>query len=230
MLTSRPRATGRGRGRRSRCRRPSRRRRRSRRSSGPGSRPAARAARASGPVDRARASRASAATRSRCAAMPGLGRLVGRRGARSTSVVAERAARAAASSSRAWSRWLSSAEAHARGRTRRCPRRASWTRPGRGRRGWPCTASSAGCRRRSTSSRWRWRSAARSPKSCVSSLRYGVSPQPAQAPEYSNSGWRNCEPLTSMRAMRRAVGLGQVEEEVVVLPLRLAQRRAAAPC
>ena len=47
-----------------------------------------------------------------------------------------------------------------RGRTRRCPRRASWTRPGRGPRGWWSRAWSAGCRRRSTSSRWRWRSAA----------------------------------------------------------------------
>ena len=51
------------------------------------------------------------------------------------------------------------------GRTRRCPRTASWTRPGRARRGWSSRAWSAGCRRRSTSSRWRWRSAARSPNS-----------------------------------------------------------------
>ena len=41
----------------------------------------------------------------------------------------------------------------------------------------------------------------RSPKSCVSSLRYGVSPQPAQAPEYSNSGSRNCELLWSIRVI-----------------------------
>ncbi len=26
---------------------------------------------------------------------------------------------------------------------------------------------------------------------------YGVSPQPAQAPEYSKSGWRNCVAFTS---------------------------------
>ena len=28
---------------------------------------------------------------------------------------------------------------------------------------------------------------------------YGVSPQPAQAPEYSKSGCRNCEPFVSSR-------------------------------
>ena len=34
---------------------------------------------------------------------------------------------------------------------------------------------------------------ARSPNSWLISLTYGVSPQPAQAPENSNSGWRNCD-------------------------------------
>ncbi len=37
----------------------------------------------------------------------------------------------------------------------------------------------------------------RSPNSCVSSRRYGVSPQPAHAPEYSNSGVRYWIPRTS---------------------------------
>src|SRR6478609_7911022 len=36
----------------------------------------------------------------------------------------------------------------------------------------------------------------RSPNSCESSLRYGVSPHPAQAPENSNSGSRNWVPRT----------------------------------
>ena len=36
----------------------------------------------------------------------------------------------------------------------------------------------------------------REPKSCVSSLTYGVSPQPAHAPENSRSGVSNCEPFT----------------------------------
>ena len=35
-----------------------------------------------------------------------------------------------------------------------------------------------------------------SPKSCERSLRYGVSPQPAQAPENSKSGRRSCTSLT----------------------------------
>src|SRR5579859_424589 len=37
---------------------------------------------------------------------------------------------------------------------------------------------------------------ARSPKSWDSNFKYGVSPQPAQAPENSNNGWSNCESLT----------------------------------
>ena len=45
-------------------------------------------------------------------------------------------------------------------RTRRCPRTASSTTPGRARRRRPSTASWAGSRRRSTSSRSRWRSSA----------------------------------------------------------------------
>ena len=36
----------------------------------------------------------------------------------------------------------------------------------------------------------------RSPKSCVMSLAYGVSPQPAQAPENSMSGCSNWLPMT----------------------------------
>jgi hypothetical protein len=42
----------------------------------------------------------------------------------------------------------------------------------------------------------------RSPKSCVISLRYGVSPQPVQAPENSNRGW-----ATSMLRIRFGVSL-----------------------
>src|SRR5579862_5908330 len=36
----------------------------------------------------------------------------------------------------------------------------------------------------------------RSPKSCVMSLTYGVSPQPEQAPENSNSGCSSCTSFT----------------------------------
>jgi hypothetical protein len=47
---------------------------------------------------------------------------------------------------------------------------------------------------------------------------YGVSPQPAQAPEYSKSGCRNCEPLTS--ALRSFVRSGRAgQEELVVRAL-----------
>ena len=35
----------------------------------------------------------------------------------------------------------------------------------------------------------------RSPKNCVSSFTYGVSPQPPHAPENSNNGSKSCEPL-----------------------------------
>ena len=46
-------------------------------------------------------------------------------------------------------------------------------------------------RRRWRSSRWRWQSSSCRRNSWVTSLMYGVSPQPAQAPENSNRGWRN---------------------------------------
>mmetsp|Transcript_13707 Transcript_13707/g.39685 ORF Transcript_13707/g.39685 Transcript_13707/m.39685 type:complete len:307 (-) Transcript_13707:2098-3018(-) len=42
----------------------------------------------------------------------------------------------------------------------------------------------------------------RSPNSCVSSLTYGVSPQPSHAPENSSSGWRSWLPLMVVGSMR----------------------------
>ncbi len=46
-----------------------------------------------------------------------------------------------------------------------------------------------------------------SPYNCVSSFRYGVSPQPAHAPEYSKSGWANWLLLTSgFNAARSGLG------------------------
>src|SRR5271166_1688981 len=42
----------------------------------------------------------------------------------------------------------------------------------------------------------------RSPNSCVTSLMYGVSPQPAQAPENSKSGSSNCEFLMVANVIR----------------------------
>src|SRR6187397_1204335 len=35
-----------------------------------------------------------------------------------------------------------------------------------------------------------------SPNNCVSNFKYGVSPQPLQAPENSNKGSSSCDPLT----------------------------------
>ncbi len=55
---------------------------------------------------------------------------------------------------------------------------------------------------------------ARSPKSWLISLRYGVSPQPGQAPENSKSGCNNCEPLITSNFDLLAVDLGDFEEEV----------------
>ena len=92
--------------------------------------------------------------------------------------------------------------AAARARTRRCPRTASSTTPGRARRRRPSTAWSAGCRRRSTSSRSRWRSSAGRRTAARAASGTGVSPQPAQAPENSNSGSRNCVPRTVPKSTR----------------------------
>jgi hypothetical protein len=61
----------------------------------------------------------------------------------------------------------------------------------------------------------------RSPKSWVTSLMYGVSPQPAQAPENSKSGCSIWLFFTLDGLHRRAVDLGDREEEVPVLLLAL---------
>src|SRR5436189_4857645 len=54
----------------------------------------------------------------------------------------------------------------------------------------------------------------RSPNSCVVSFRYGVSPQPAHAPENSNSGWRNCDPLTDPALTRARSASGSPRKKV----------------
>src|SRR3954469_9940477 len=51
---------------------------------------------------------------------------------------------------------------------------------------------------------------ARSPNNCDSSFRYGVSPQPAQAPEKVNSGSRNCTPRTLAKSTRLRSFTGSV--------------------
>src|SRR5512133_2900740 len=50
----------------------------------------------------------------------------------------------------------------------------------------------------------------RSPKSCDTSLTYGVSPQPAQAPENSNRGCRSCEFLTVVGGVAQGSPSGRV--------------------
>ena len=127
----RGRRRARGRGRRSRCRRPSRRRRRSRRSSSPARRPTPARSRAARRVERREPSPAAAATRSRWAAIPAsvdwsASRSAGTSSPRAGAEPADQLAGVLPSACRG--------PGACRDRTRRCPRRASWTRPGRGRR------------------------------------------------------------------------------------------------
>ena len=101
------------------------------------------------------------------------------------------AARAAAGPGRSGRR----APAASRGRTRRCPRTASCPRRAAAVGVDRPRASSAGCRRRSTSSRWRWRRScgrrtAGSPASGTASRRSRRTRR-----ENSNSGSRTCAAL-----------------------------------
>src|SRR5690348_5353264 len=54
---------------------------------------------------------------------------------------------------------------------------------------------------------------ARSPKSCVSVLMYGVSPQPAHAPGNSNSGSNSCRSFTVWKAMVERSVCGSVRKK-----------------
>ena len=56
----------------------------------------------------------------------------------------------------------------------------------------------------------------RSPNSCDRSLTYGVSPQPAQAPENSNSGCRNCVPRTVPKSTRDRSATGSVSKNATL--------------
>ena len=60
---------------------------------------------------------------------------------------------------------------------------------------------------------------ARSPNNWLISFKYGVSPQPAHAPENSNSGSSNCAALHDVDLRLRAIELRNVEEEVEIRPL-----------
>ena len=55
----------------------------------------------------------------------------------------------------------------------------------------------------------------RSPNNWDSSFRYGVSPQPAQAPENSNSGCRNWVPRTVPKSTRDRSATGSVSKNAM---------------
>ena len=61
----------------------------------------------------------------------------------------------------------------------------------------------------------------RSPKSCEISFRYGVSPQPAQAPENSKSGCRYWVPRTVPKSTRERSAMGRLSKNAML-------RRSAA--
>ena len=58
---------------------------------------------------------------------------------------------------------------------------------------------------------------ARSPNSWVSSLMYGVSPQPAHAPGNSNSGCRNWVPRTVPKSTRERSLTGSASKNSTLL-------------
>ena len=103
-----------------------------------------------------------------------------------------------------------------RGRTRHCLRTASWTTRARARRRPWSRASRVGCRHRSMNNQSRWRLACDRRNSCDKSLRYGVSPHPAQAPENSNSGCRNWTPRTLAKSTRARSLVGSVSKKAML--------------
>ena len=56
----------------------------------------------------------------------------------------------------------------------------------------------------------------RSPNNWLSSFTYGVSPQPAQAPEKANSGSRNCTPRTSAKFTRARSFIGSASKKAML--------------
>jgi hypothetical protein len=68
----------------------------------------------------------------------------------------------------------------------------------------------------------------RSPYSWVSSFRYGVSPQPAQAPENSNSGSSICEPLidATLTCVRSNSGISRKKSQLARSRSRWSRRGA----
>ena len=127
-----PAGAARGRGRRSRCRRPSRHRRRSTRCAAPGGRPRCAGPRAAGPLDAVEPTPSSSATRSRWAGCSNSRTWSASRIA--VGQLRRRPRRAARAGGCGPGRCAGRRRAAGRGRTRRCPRTASSTRPARARR------------------------------------------------------------------------------------------------
>ena len=109
-----------------------------------------------------------------------------------------------------------------RARTRRCLRTASSTRPVHGRSRRSSMVWWAGYRHRWTSIPSRWRPPDDRRRAATTASDYGVSPQPAQAPEKSNSGSRYCVPRYRAEVHPRPVVDRQGLEEPVPL---IARRR-----
>ena len=61
-------------------------------------------------------------------------------------------------------------------------------------------------------------------------LEVGVSPQPEQAPENSNSGWSNWMSFTWVGREQLAVGFGKAQEEIPVGGFGFRAAAAGAPC
>ena len=163
----------------------------------------------------------------RCASMPGFGGLVGRE-ERSRQVVAQMPERAPDQLARIF-RLLVQGQAHAQAELgvvleeRVGPGRAAAVvvdRPGRGR-------QVAAVDRRAAGGVGDDGAVA---EELADSLRYGVSPQPAQAPENSNSGWRSWTSLTWLSVERVPIHLGQVAGRTPSSPPPARGAAAAAPC
>ena len=116
-----------------------------------------------------------------------------------------------------------------RSRTPRCPRTASSPTPDPGRRRLHVHGVVGRLPPKIDEQPVALATTIRSPNSCVASFRYGVSPQPAHAPENSNSGCRNWRALDRVGFMPWCDPVsGRLRKNAKFTPLLFRQRRAAA--
>ena len=114
--------------------------------------------------------------------------------------------------------------AGSRDRTRHCPRTASSTMPARGPRGPSSTASPAGWRRRSTSSRWHWRFA-RGRRTAARGASDTASRRTRRRRRRTRtSGSRNCTPRTLAKSTRARSLTGSVSKKAMLLAFAREQR------